>query len=101
MRKKPFDIKKLLIFGGIPAALAGLLTFVVTSSKTITVYADLPQAVNDNKTEIMKIDNYIEKQQMQNELMQKIVNERSNSEKILSEDKRKYFDEETKTWRKI
>lgn len=101
MVKKGFDYKKLMVFGGIPTAVVAIISFVVLSSKTVTVYAELPKEVSQVKEEVSKVDKYIEKQQMQNELMEKILEKGNKKEPVLSPDGKFQLDEETQKWRKI
>lgn len=101
VRKKGFDIKKLMFFGGIPTAIVAIISFVVLSSKTITAYADLPKEVSDVKQEVSKVDKYIEKQQMQNDLMEKMLEKENKKETILSPDGKFRMNSETGKWEKI
>lgn len=93
-------IKKLMLFGGIPTCVVSILGFIILSSRTVTVYADLPKKVE-------KIEDYIEAQQQANEiqkkaneLLQKIVtDDRKDVEQvIISPDGKKVFNHKTGSW---
>lgn len=99
MVKKIFDYKKFLIFGGIPTALVSILGFMVVSSKTITVYAELPKQVEETKQEVGDIKDYVKQQRMQNELMQKIVSQ--HDEPKISDDGKTFYNEDEKEWQPI
>lgn len=99
IKKKSFDIKKLMFFGGIPTVIVGILGFMISSSKAITVYAELPKEVSEVKQEVEKVDEYIKEQRMQNRLMQKMVSQRD--EVIYSPDGKQYFDKDEQKWKKV
>ncbi len=64
---KNFNLNRILLWAGIPSVVVGAFTFVIASSKTITVYADLPQQVEQTKNEVSEIAEYIKKQQVIND----------------------------------
>jgi len=99
IKKKTLDIGKIMLWGGIPSAIIAIFGFIIASSKTITVYADLPKEVEEVKGDVGDVKEYIKEQRMSNELMQKIVEKKD--ERIISEDGKRYWDADTQAWRKI
>lgn len=98
IKKKEFDIKKLMWIGGVATAILSLTGAVVASSKTITIYAELPKEVSEVKKEIDDVGEYIKEQRMANKLMQEMVEHKN---KVLSPDGKMYFDEDDKKWKKV
>lgn len=97
-KKNNFDVKKIMIIGGIGTALLSLTGFVVASSKTITVYAELPKEVEKTKEDLGDIKDYVKQQRLSNELMQKMVEQK---EKVFSPDGKSYWDEDEHKWKKV
>lgn len=96
--KKKIDIGKWLLLGGVPTALVSLIGFLVISSKTITVYAEVPKKVEKIEKYIDALEQSREVQQKANELMQQRLDK---EEVIYSPDGRSYLDKESNTWKPV
>lgn len=99
VKKDSFDFKKLMVFGSIPTIIIAVIGFIVVSSKTITVYADLPKEVEQTRSDVVDVKEYIKEQKMANDLMQKIVTK--NDDVVISPDGKSYYDESLKKWRPL
>ena len=99
MKKNILNFKKWIWIGAIPTALGTILLF----SKTITIYAEMPE-------KIQKIEEYIDAQQQSNEIQQKanelmqqilIQKEKQTNIPIVSKDGKWFWNEAKKEWRPI
>ena len=95
MKKKSNLLHNPMMITGAIALLGAVGTGVVTLARYIT----LPSRVEAVEDKTNKIESYIEKQQMANELMQQMI--KQDKEILLSPDKKYFWDEESGEWRPI
>ena len=92
VRRKGFDFKKWIWIGAVPTSL-GAIGFIAVN---LTTYIKLPDRVASAEEKVDTIEDYIQKQQMANELMQQMIQQKD--EVIYSPDKKYYWDSEKEKW---
>lgn len=102
VKKKPFEWKNPMLWGGAIVSLGIVFTFLTKFVDFIRIPEAL--AATEKKIEVVKEDvedvkDYIKEQRIQNQLMQKMVDK--DKKQILSPDGKFYFEEETGKWRKV